>query len=113
MGNMSPLAIDAGILLAGLLAYGLIWFVSRDLSRIAQILARVLPLVFFAPMFIVLQPHLTGLKAPPAVHQKKEKAAGPAPLTLTFLHSDDTAPAPQKRTNWKERIRKLLQKEIA
>lgn len=81
MGNMSPLAIDAGILLAGLLAYGLIWFVSRDLSRIAQILARVLPLVFFAPMFIVLQPHLTGLKAPPAVHQKNEaeRAARPEP----------------------------------
>lgn len=49
----------------------------------------------------------------PAVHQKKEKAAGPAPLTLTFLHTDDTPPAPQKRMDWKERIRKLLQKEIA
>lgn len=49
----------------------------------------------------------------PAVRQKKGKEAGPAPLMLTFLHSDDTLPAPQKHANWKERIRKLLQKEIA
>ena len=74
MGNMSPVVIDAAILVVALGAYAMIWFVSRDLSRIAQIMARVLPLVFFAPMFIVLQPHLASLRAPPP-----QKAAQPQP----------------------------------
>ncbi len=80
MGNMSPVLVDVAILTVGVVAYALIWFVSRDLSRIAQIMARVLPLVLFAPMFIVLQPHLAALKTAPVVPNKQlEKAARPEP----------------------------------
>ena len=88
MGNMSPVVVDTAILVGALGAYAIIWFVSRDLSRIAQILARVLPLVFFAPMLIVLQPHLSGLKTPPPAEPRKEleRAQRPQP---------SQAPAPE------------------
>lgn len=93
MGNMSPFLIDVAILVVAFVAYALIWFVSRDLSRIAQIMARVLPLVFFAPMFIVLQPHLAALKPPPLGQSKEmEKAARPEPPAP----SAPQAPEPEK-----------------
>jgi len=95
MGNMSPVLIDTAILLIGVVAYALIWFISRDLSRIAQILARVLPLVLFAPMFIVLQPHLASLKAPPVAQQKKlESAARPQPPAPTSAPEPQASQAP-------------------
>ena len=82
MGNMPPLVVDVAVLAVALGAYATIWFVSRDLSRIAQIMARVLPLVFFAPMYIVLQPHLAGFKTPPRPampSQEMERTARPEP----------------------------------
>lgn len=47
----------------------------------------------------------------PAVHQKKEKAAGPAviPLTLLQNHGEDTQPAGTESRDWKKRVRNLLQ----
>lgn len=97
MGNTSPLLVEAAIVAAIVVAYALVWFVSRDLSRIAQILARVLPLVFFAPMFIVLQPHLTSLKAPPLAQQKSapESAARPEPPVPAAPQAPHT-PEPEK-----------------
>jgi len=49
----------------------------------------------------------------PALHLEREKDTGPAPLTLTFLHSDDQSPLPATKLTFKERIKNLLQKEIA
>lgn len=92
MGNMSPVVIDAAILVVALGAYAMIWFVSRDLSRIAQIMARVLPLVFFAPMFIVLQPHLASLRAPPP-----QKAAQPQPPPAPEPPRPSAAQGPSSR----------------
>jgi esterase/lipase superfamily enzyme len=98
MGNMSPVLVDVAILATGVVAYALIWFVSRDLSRIAQILARTLPLVLFAPMFIVLQPHLASLKTPPAAPkmemQKAARPAPPAPEAPQTPEPEKARPAP-------------------
>jgi esterase/lipase superfamily enzyme len=84
---MSPLGVDIAVIAVALFAYALIWFMTRDLSRIAQILARVLPLVFIAPMFIVLQPHLSALKPPPM-----ERAARPEPSTAPPPAAPPAAP---------------------
>jgi len=79
MSTMPSVVVDAAILLVALLAYALVWFVSRDMSRIAQILARVLPLVVIAPTFIVLKPHLSSFKTTPAPAPTAQAPAMPEP----------------------------------
>ncbi len=93
MGNFSPFAIDAIVLAGALVAYALIWYVSRDMSRFAQVLARVVPLVLIAPILVVLQSQLSGLKRPaqtpmtsapppaPSDGQKVSKAPSEPPAT--------------------------------
>lgn len=49
----------------------------------------------------------------PGFHERQEKADGPAPLTLTLLHTEDSTAAVTKELTWIDRIRQLLQKEIA
>lgn len=90
---MSSLAIDAIVLLVALLAYGLVWYISRDLSRIAQILARVLPLVLVAPMLIVLQPHLSMLKGARTQPQSTDEVARRVELSPPPTAPDAARPA--------------------
>ncbi|MBW7858293.1 MAG: hypothetical protein H3C43_08380 [Leptonema sp. (in: Bacteria)] len=49
----------------------------------------------------------------PGFHEKREKSDGPAPLTLTLLHTEDSTAVITKELTWRDRIRQLLQKEIA
>ena len=40
MAELSPASVEIAILLAGALIYAFIWFATRNLSRLAKILAR-------------------------------------------------------------------------
>jgi esterase/lipase superfamily enzyme len=54
MAELSPASIEIAILLAGALIYAFIWFATRNLSRAAKILARVVPLGLVIPVMIYM-----------------------------------------------------------
>lgn len=79
MGELSPLAIDAAVLIVAAVAYALIWLVSRGMSRFAQVLARLMPLVLILPLLLILQPHLSTLKRPAGAPGVTSRETAPKP----------------------------------
>lgn len=101
MGSLPPLAVDAALVVAALLTYALIWYVTAGLSRLAQILARVMPLVLIAPIIILLQP-LQSIKKPrPPVtaSEPATEAARPPPARKAESpsRSADVPPPPSSK----------------
>lgn len=96
MGNISPFAVDAIVLAVALVAYVLIWYVSRGMSRFAQVLARIVPLVLIAPIFIVLQPQLAGLKRAPEAPTTSAPVP-PPPVSDGRKSAEAPPPPPAKR----------------
>ena len=74
MAELTPAGIEIAILVAGALLYAFIWFATRNLSRVAKILARLAPLGLIVPVMIYLSA-LSGSrmdvtsKAPPVESQ--------------------------------------------
>jgi esterase/lipase superfamily enzyme len=86
MAELSPATIDIAILVAAALLYAFIWFVSRNLSRLAKILARVAPLGLVIPLMLYLsvvpaarQPNLATREAsaPPAGYGGAQRNGSP------------------------------------
>src|SRR2546423_8208458 len=79
MADFSPASVEIAILIAGALIYVFIWFASRSLSRVAQILARVVPLGLVIPFMIYLAGGMRMDLAPePATAPRVESQAPPA-----------------------------------
>ena len=74
MAELTPAGIEIAMLVAGALLYAFIWFATRNLSRVAKILARLAPLGLIVPVMIYLSA-LSGSrmdvtsKAPPVESQ--------------------------------------------
>jgi esterase/lipase superfamily enzyme len=66
MGQISPAAINIIVLAVALLLYGLVWYATRNMSRFAQVLARLSPVGLVIPAMIyvsALTHHMAGKQA--------------------------------------------------
>ncbi|HEU4377487.1 MAG TPA: alpha/beta hydrolase [Hyphomicrobiaceae bacterium] len=52
MGQVSPAAINIIVLAVALLLYGLVWYATRNMSRFAQVLARLSPVGLVIPAMV-------------------------------------------------------------
>lgn len=77
MGGLSPIATDAAVLVVAVLTYALIWYVSRGLSRFAQVLARLMPLALILPLLLILHPMMRAPKTAAPPMASKEMAPPP------------------------------------
>ena len=77
MADLSLTNVELAMLIAALLLYGFIWFVTRNLSRLGMILTRLAPLGFVVPALIYLVSFLSAGK-PDAT-----PISGPGPETLS------------------------------
>ena len=85
-----PAGADVAIAVAGGLAlYGLVWFLTRNQSRFAKILARVAPLGLILPALILLTPRPATL---PPVQAPRPAETAPPP---SVPRPAEGAPAPQ------------------
>src|SRR5215468_2569885 len=96
MRELSPAAINIGILAGGLFLYALIWYLTRGLPRFAKVLARLLPLGLVLPAMILLSDHNSPLRTrvatappPPAARPEPPPASAPPATAPTT-----SAPAP-------------------
>jgi hypothetical protein len=74
MPEMSPAAANAALLALAVGLYALVWFASRNLSRFAQVLARVLPISLLFPALL----YVAALNAASTSHVASKGAAKPA-----------------------------------
>lgn len=76
MAGLSPVSIEIAVLAAGVVIYACIWFATRNMSRAAKILARVVPLGLVVPVMI----YLSGLRmaTAPMTAPRVESRAPPA-----------------------------------
>jgi pimeloyl-ACP methyl ester carboxylesterase len=88
MGQLSPAAINIIVLAVALMLYGLVWYATRNMSRFAQVLARLSPVGLVIPTMIYVS-HLTSgklitetAKRPEPVIESVEKGKT-APRTST------------------------------
>jgi luciferase family oxidoreductase group 1 len=81
MADFSPASVEITILIAGALIYAFIWFASRNLSRAAKILARVVPLGLVVPVMI----YVSGTTSKQATAPYVERRAPPLPMILSVL----------------------------
>ncbi len=86
MGQFSPAAINIIVLAVALVLYGLVWYATRNMSRFAQVLARLSPVGLVIPAMIYVS-HLTSgvvvketAKRPEPIIESVEKGR-PAPRT--------------------------------
>jgi len=100
MADFSPASVEIAILAAGALIYAFIWFATRNLSRAAQILARVVPLGLVIPVMIYVsgqsgsrQDMASRPPTPPSV----ESQAPPAEQRATRNGAGDAADAERRR----------------
>jgi esterase/lipase superfamily enzyme len=93
MADFSPASVEITILIAGALIYALIWFASRNLSRAAKILARVVPLGLVVPVMI----YVSGTTSKPATAPYVESHAPPAQQQAKRNGPADTAEAERRR----------------
>jgi esterase/lipase superfamily enzyme len=124
MGDLSPAAVNIGILAGALVLYALIWYLTRGLPRFAKVLARLLPLGLVLPAMILLshqgrlpgrevanapappaardgvQPGGSSHSEPPPITSSTPPQAPPAPATRMSRPTD--APSPQPAPEAKE-----------
>ena len=72
MANVSPAIIDLALVAAGCALYALLWYVSRNLSRFAKVLARLAPLTLIVPVLIIVYPQFAK-HGPPPLGQRSER----------------------------------------
>lgn len=126
MGNLPPFALDAGFIVGAVIVYGAIWYASRGLSRFAQVIARLMPLMLVIPVLLLLQTQRTqqaskgpnGTRtaqpaerapdtaaptqaAPPSAPspppvERRVEIAPPPPVTTP---APETAPSPERRAD--------------
>ena len=61
MGQFSPAAINIIVLAVALLLYGLVWYATRNMSRFAQVLARLSPVGLVIPAMVYVSALTTGM----------------------------------------------------
>jgi esterase/lipase superfamily enzyme len=67
MGQISPAAINIIVLAVALMLYGLVWYATRNMSRFAQVLARLSPVGLVVPAMIyvsALTTHMVSREPP-------------------------------------------------
>ena len=121
MGQISPAAINIIVLAVALLLYGLVWYATRNMSRFAQVLARLSPVGLVIPAMIyvsALTSHMVGKEAARPVQQPiiesaekgrptprtsapetepAQKPAGPARPEAGPAQKSEEPPAPNAR----------------
>lgn len=101
MGQFSPAAINIIVLAVALVLYGLVWYATRNMSRFAQVLARLSPVGLVIPAMIYVA-HLTSgmvvtetAKPPEPIIESVEKGR-PAPRTSAPEVEPAQRPAPAR-----------------
>ncbi|MET0195394.1 MAG: alpha/beta hydrolase [Hyphomicrobiaceae bacterium] len=98
MGQFSPAAINIIVLAVALLLYGLVWFATRNMSRFAQVLARLSPVGLVIPAMIyvsALTSHMVGKEAARPVQKPiVESAEKGRPMPRTSAPETEPAPKP-------------------
>ena len=61
MGQFSPAAINMIVLAVALILYGLVWYATRNMSRFAQVLARLSPVGLVIPAMIYVSALTTSM----------------------------------------------------
>jgi esterase/lipase superfamily enzyme len=126
MGQFSPAAINIIVLAVALLLYGLVWFATRNMSRFAQVLARLSPVGLVIPAMIyvsALTSHMVGKEAARPVQkpivesaekgrpmprtsapetEPAQKPAGPARPEAGPAQKSEEPPAPEREAESKE-----------
>jgi esterase/lipase superfamily enzyme len=126
MGQFSPAAINIIVLAVALLLYGLVWFATRNMSRFAQVLARLSPVGLVIPAMIyvsALTSHMVGKEAARPVQkpivesaekgrpmprtsapetEPAQKPAGPARPEAGPAQKSEEPPAPEREGESKE-----------
>jgi esterase/lipase superfamily enzyme len=106
MADLSPESVEIAILAAGVLIYAVIWFATRNLSRVAKILARVVPLGLVVPAMIYVSSASRMAMAPrTATAPSVESQAPPAEQRATRNGPSDAAEAERRRTEAEEQKR--------
>jgi esterase/lipase superfamily enzyme len=99
MAELSPASVEIAIPVMGALIYAFIWFATRNMSRAAKILARVVPLGLIVPVMIYLSGSNRLAMAPkPTTAPRIESQAPPAQPKATRNGAGDTAEAERGRT---------------
>jgi esterase/lipase superfamily enzyme len=88
MGELSPLAVYLAVFAGTLLLYAFIWYATRALPRMAQILARLAPLALIVPALIYLSAVGTRL-----AEGENEAAAPPPPREAAKRDRSTRGPA--------------------
>ena len=87
MGQISPAAINIIVLAVALMLYGLIWYATRNMSRFAQVLARLSPVGLVVPAIIyvsALTTHMVSREPPKPTQEpiiESVEKGKPAPRT--------------------------------
>ncbi len=115
MAQLSPAGVNIAIVVVGALLYAFIWFATRDLSRLAKILARLAPLGLIIPVLLYLSmaaaPKRDAMAPRPAPAPPVESAEVKPPKTAARNGSTDTAEA-ERRAN-EEARRQEEQRRVA
>ena len=72
MGQFSPAAINITVLAVALLLYGLVWYATRNMSRFAQVLARLSPVGLVIPAMVYVSALTTGMVGKEAARPVQE-----------------------------------------
>jgi esterase/lipase superfamily enzyme len=105
MGELSPLTIYLAVLAGVLLIYGFIWYVTRGLPRMAQILARVAPLALIIPTLLYVSSlgqqrlNVAAPRAPSTEAVRPEAAPRGAPSVTERESRAPEAPSPTVRSS--------------
>jgi hypothetical protein len=109
MADFWPASVEVAVLVAGALIYALIWFATRNLSRAAQILARVVPLGLVIPVMI----YVSGTTSKQATAPYVESHAPPARQQAKRDGPGDTAEAERLRAAEAEAQRRAAEEARA
>jgi esterase/lipase superfamily enzyme len=103
MGELSPPTVYLAAFVGALLIYGFIWYATRALPRMAQILARVAPLALIIPALLYLSSisgqravkELAAPRAPPAQAIKPDGLTRGPPSAEKEPRAVEAPPAPR------------------
>src|SRR5438128_1431381 len=109
MADFSPASVEVAVLVAGALIYALIWFATRNLSRVAQILARVVPLGLVVPVMS----YVSGTTSKHATAPYVESQAPPVQQQARRDGPGDTAEAERQRAAEAEAQRRAAEEARA
>ena len=106
MGQFSPAAINMIVLAVALMLYGLVWYATRNMSRFAQVLARLSPVGLVIPAMIYVSALTSGMLAKEAAKPAREPIIESAEKGRPMPRRSTSALAPRLSTNQGVRSRR-------